>query len=92
MASIKEHEKSMTLFYSKRTGIIKGYATGIQDMSFYGNNAEDFSIIWDYIVVEKDRQVLDNIEKFIINTETRELEILPEYIFDPKNYKTAERG
>lgn len=90
MASLEEHQNNMTIFYNKRNGDIKGYATGIQDMSFYGDNAEDFSLIWDYVVLKKDQQVLDNIEKFKINTETKEIELLPEHAFQPERYKIAE--
>ncbi|MSS43798.1 hypothetical protein FYJ27_08660 [Anaerosalibacter bizertensis] len=90
MASMAEHQNSMTIFYRKRDGEIRGYATGIQDMSFYGDNAEDFSLIWDYVVLERDRQVLDNIEKFKINTETKEIELLPEHVFQPDKYKIAD--
>jgi len=92
MWDINEHNNSMTIFFSKSSGEIKGYATGIQDMSFYGNNAEDFSLIWDYVIMKKDSQVLNNIEKFIVNTETKELELLPEYAFNPQNYKVAKKS
>lgn len=91
MATIEEHQKYMTIFYKKRDGEIRGCATGIQDMSFYGDDEEDFSIIFDFVVLEKDRQVLDNIEKFKINTETKEIELLQEYAFQPDRYKIAER-
>lgn len=90
MTSLKEHQNSMTIFFRKKDGKIKGYSTGIQDMSFYGDNAEDFSVIWDYVVLDKDQQVLDNIEKFKINVETKEVELLSEYAFTPDKYKIAE--
>ncbi|SHH50200.1 hypothetical protein [Clostridium intestinale] len=64
MASLEEHEKSMTLYYSKRTGEITAFSTGIQDMSFFGDNKEDYEIIWDFIVLEKDTYVLENRDKF----------------------------
>ncbi len=64
MASLEEHEKSMTLYYSKRTGEITAFSTGIQDMSFFGDNKEDYEIIWDFIVLEKDNYVLENRDKF----------------------------
>lgn len=86
MCDINEHSNSMTIFFSKSSGEIKGYATGIQDMSFYGNNAEDFSLIWDYVIMKKDNQVLNNIEKFMINTETKQLELLPEFKLSLEKY------
>ncbi len=89
MASIEEHQKYMTIFYRKRDGEIRGYATGIQDMSFYGDDEEDFSIIFDFVVLEKDTQVLNNIQKFKVNTETKEIELLAEYAFNPEKYPIA---
>ncbi|MCR2045481.1 hypothetical protein [Anaerosalibacter massiliensis] len=62
-------DNKMTLFYSKRTGEIKNYQTGISDMGFYGDDEEDFSKIWDYIVVDRDDYVLDNVEQFKVVNE-----------------------
>lgn len=76
MATIAEMEGKMTLFYSKRTGEIKCCATGIQDMSFWGKDAEDYSIIWDCVVLEKDEYVIRNREKFRVNPTTKQLELL----------------
>lgn len=90
MATMEEHQKSMTIFFRKKDGEIKGYASGIQDMSFYGDDEEDFALIWDCVVLEKDRQVLDNIEKFKINIKTKEIELLQEFVFNPEKYKVAE--
>ena len=67
MATIAEHEASMTIFYSKSTGEIKGLCSGIQDMNFYGVDATDFSTIWAYINLAKDNYVLENPNKFIMN-------------------------
>lgn len=59
-------DDKMTLFYSKRTGEIKAYTTGISDMGYYGDDEEDFSIIYDFIVADRDDYVLNNIEQFEI--------------------------
>jgi hypothetical protein len=67
MATIEEMNKKMTLFFSKKTGEITQYITGISDMNFFGVNKNDFEIIWDYIVVEKDDYVIKNLNKFFIN-------------------------
>lgn len=56
----------MTLFYSKRTGEIKAYTTGITDMGYFGEDEKDFTIIYDFIVVERDDYVLDNVGQFKI--------------------------
>lgn len=59
----------MTLFFSKRTGEIKGYVTGISNMDYYGNDKEDYSIIFDYIIVDLDDYVLNNINQFEVKDE-----------------------
>lgn len=59
-------DKKMTLFYSKRTGEIKGFTTGITDMGYFGEDTEDMSIIYNFIVVDRDDYVLDNVEQFKI--------------------------
>ena len=64
MATLKEHEQSMTIFYSKQTGEIKAICYGIQDMNYFGDNRVDFEIIYDFIIVEKDEYVFNNIENF----------------------------
>lgn len=67
MATIEEMNSKMTLFYSKNTGEITQYITGIADMNIYGNNKLDFEIIWDYVVVDRDSYVTNNLNKFYIN-------------------------
>lgn len=67
MATIEEMNSKMTLFYSKNTGEITQYITGIADMNIYGNNKSDFEIIWDYVVVDRDSYVTNNLSKFYIN-------------------------
>lgn len=60
-----ENEK-MTLFFSKRTGEIKGYVTGISNMDYYGDDKEDYSVIFDFIIVGLDDYVLNNTNQFAI--------------------------
>lgn len=62
--SIDDFNKNMTLFYGKKTGIIRNYSSGRVDLKFYGNEVGDFN--YDFIVVPKDDYVLNNLEKFII--------------------------
>ena len=73
--NIEEHQNNMTLFYSKKTGEIKSFATGIQDMNYFGNDKEDYTLIWDYIVIPRDDKVLRNLEMFKINLDNKELTI-----------------
>lgn len=65
--TIKEHENSMTLFYSKQTGEIKCYCTGIQDMNYFGTSKIDFEIIYAFIVIEKDEYILNNLDLFKVS-------------------------
>ena len=73
--NIEEHQNNMTLFYSKKTGEIKSFATGIQDMNYFGNDKEDYELIWDYVVIPRDDKVIRNLEMFKINLDTKELTI-----------------
>lgn len=78
MLTIEEMEKKMTLFYSKQTGEIKASCGGIQNMNFFGENKIDFEIIYDYIVVDRDEYVLNNIDKFKIVNGKVKLKEAPE--------------
>lgn len=64
MNSIADFEKKMTVFYSKQTGEIKAICYGIQDMNYFGDNRVDFEIIYDFIIVEKDEYVFNNMMSF----------------------------
>lgn len=70
-------EYSMTIFFSKRTGKIMRVSTGIQDMNAFGEEKEDFEAIWDFIVVEKDEDVMKNVSQFVIDLDTKELVYIP---------------
>ena len=71
--TIKDFEQSMTIFYFKRTGEIKNISYGISDMSFYGNNQEDYELIIDFIVIDMDQFVFDRIGDFIVDLDTKSL-------------------
>ena len=60
--TIELYEKSVTLFYSLKTGDIKLYAGGIQGVDFFGKDKDDYN--YGYIVVEKDDFLLNNLENF----------------------------
>lgn len=74
----------MTLFFSKRTGDITEYVTTVADMGFYGEDEEDYSLIRDYIVVDRDDYVLDNIHLFKV--EDGELKVKDEVLSMMKKY------
>ena len=73
MATLEEHNKSMTIFYYKRTGEIKNACFGISDMSFYGDFREDYEMIVDFIVIERDSFVFERISDFKVDLDTKEL-------------------
>ena len=57
-------DEKMTIFYSKRTGEIKAYTTGITDFGYFGEDAEDMKVIYSCKVVDLDNYVLENIAHF----------------------------
>ena len=69
MKELESADNKMTIFYSKRTGDIKGYTTGITDFGYFGDDAEDMKIIYDFIVVDYDDYVLDNAYQFIVEND-----------------------
>lgn len=75
MGDIAEFENKMTIFYRKANGEIKNIVTGIQDMSFFGEEEGDYSLIWDYVVLDKDDFVISNPLNFKVNIVSKQLEI-----------------
>lgn len=67
MATIAEMEASMTIYYSKSTGILKGVYSGIQDMKSFGADEADYTQIWDFKVVPNDAYVLAHPNLFIVD-------------------------
>jgi len=65
----------MTIFYSKNTGKINCYCTGVQDINYFGEFKEDLEAVFTFIVVPLDNFVLKNIELFIVNIETKQLKL-----------------
>lgn len=73
MATIAESNESMTVYYSKRTGIIRAVTSGVDDMSFYGEQAEEMSIIQGFVVLPLRKDVLYNKENYKIDIDTLQL-------------------
>lgn len=65
----------LTLFFSKKTGKICSYCASEtpQNMSFFGDNEEDFSVIWDFLTVDYDAFLMKNIEFFKVDLVTKTL-------------------
>lgn len=66
MATLKQAEELMTLFYSKRTGEIKDHCGGVQDMGYYADDRLDMEEIRSFIVVPFDLDVMLNSDRYII--------------------------
>lgn len=59
-------EEVITIFYSKQTGRVKSYVTGDQDYNYFGDDKEDFKIVYGRLVVEEDEYIYHNFEKMIV--------------------------
>jgi hypothetical protein len=68
----------MTIFFNKRTGGIKIIAPGIQTMNVFGEEKQDYELIYDFIELEFDRYVLENSGSFYID-ESKELKLRNAY-------------
>jgi len=70
--NIEEMNNKMTVFYMKSSGKIKAIATGMQDLSIYGDEKEDMALIIDFIVVDKNDFILNNFNLYKVeNKETK---------------------
>ena len=79
MATIAEHEASMTIFYYKSYGTIYSYCTGISDMSSFGPRQSDYELIIDYVVLPRDNTVITFLNRFYVDVNTKELKLKSEY-------------
>lgn len=70
----------LTIFYSKNSGIITGFCSGEQSMDFYGVLKDDYSVIFDFIIVNNDMNVINNANNFKVNVITKQLELRQEAI------------
>lgn len=64
MKELYSVDDKMTVFYSRRTGEIKAYTTGVTDMGYFGDDRVDMEIIYDFLVTDLDLYVLNNINQF----------------------------
>lgn len=69
----------ITIIYFKSSGEIYVVATGEQHIEvMYGSHAQDFLLILDEIIIPYDEYVLKNSDKFKVNIETKEIEMIAE--------------
>ena len=59
-------EDKLTIYFNKRTGTIKELCSGEQDMSWFGDERQDYGLIYDFIVVDNDRFIFENIQMFCV--------------------------
>ena len=59
-------EDKLTIYFNKRTGTIKELCSGEQDMSWFGDEQQDYGLIYDFIVVDNDRFIFENIQTFCV--------------------------
>lgn len=65
-------DEKLTIFYNKRTGTIKELCSGVQTMDWFGEEAQDFEMIYDMTVVDFDKYILDNYMKMeVVNGEVK---------------------
>lgn len=79
--NLEEYKNKMTLFYSKRTGEIQTFCTGVQDMSLFGDNKEDYEMIWDFVVIDYNDAIFNNYSLFKVDTSTQKI-MLKENVFN----------
>lgn len=79
----------MTIIFNKRTGSIKMVFSGdLQHIStVFGDESEDYSLIYDEITVPDDDTVIHNSKQFQINVDSKMLEISDSA--DLKKYLTS---
>lgn len=86
METIEDYKASMTIYYRKANGEIRYAIAGIQSMELFGDEKEDYELIWDFIVLPRDEYVMKNKDKFIINLDTEQVMIKEEEVL---NYPIA---
>lgn len=50
----------LTIFYNKRTGEVKELCSGKQNFDWFGGEAQDYELIFDFIIVDFDQYILEN--------------------------------
>jgi hypothetical protein len=59
-------QDKMTIFYKKRNGDIISVLDGEHDMSMYGDMEEDYSLIYDFIVIPNTVSLHRNFNLYIV--------------------------
>lgn len=73
--NLDTYKNKITLFYSKRTGEIQTFCTGVQDMNFFGENKIDYETIWDFVVIDYNDKILNNRDMFCVDLNSKTLKL-----------------
>lgn len=71
-----ETRTKMTIFFQKSTGNIKSvtdWKTSIEDYFVEEADKQDYSLIWDYVVIDYNESIFNNYDLFRIDTETQQI-------------------
>ncbi|AOY53702.1 hypothetical protein ACSXBA_10620 [Clostridium perfringens] len=73
----KEHENSMTIFYSKFTGKIIEVAGGVQDFNYFIQDRQDKESYCLRAIYPRNMDIFFNIHNYSVNLETKKLIYTP---------------
>ena len=65
--------KKMNVIYYKRTGQIYTIVVGSEGLSIFGENEEDFKLMLDSVLLEKNEEILWSYRNYKIDLKTKEL-------------------
>lgn len=65
--------KKMNVIYYKRTGQIYTIIVGSEGLSIFGENEEDFKLMLDSVLLEKNEEILWSYRNYKIDLKTKEL-------------------
>jgi hypothetical protein len=75
------YDTVMTIHYFKSNGEIYACASGEQHIDvMYGSHSQDYLLILDEIIIDYDEFVLRNSDKFRVNIDTKNLEMLEQQV------------
>ncbi|WP_406966880.1 hypothetical protein [Paraclostridium bifermentans] len=69
---LRSNPTHLTLFYSKRTGDIKKFTTGITDLikAFGNDEGKELSLVYDTLVIEFEENIIKNYKEYkVLNGE-----------------------
>lgn len=79
-----ETRTKMTIFFQKSTGNIKSvtdWETSIEDYFVEEADKQDYSLIWDYIVIDYNESIFNNYDLFKVDIDMRQI-VLKENIIN----------